>query len=220
MFGETRKKRFPVDGVDDRSILPQVSAGVTKERILDAAEELMLERSFHSVGLNQILSAVNVPKGSFYHYFDSKEQFGVEMLRHYGSRAAAHKRQMLSNREVEPDPVQRLLLFFNSVTAGMAEDGWKWPCLMLKLAAEVSDFSEPMRAELAKGFANTLAILEETLDEAVAQGSLPKDLNTAAEAAFILDLWNGSVQRALIYRSMAPLRHAISFIQHHLTPTP
>ena len=39
----------------------------------------MLERSFHSVGLNQILASVKVPKGSFYHYFESKEQFGVEI---------------------------------------------------------------------------------------------------------------------------------------------
>src|SRR3954447_13854945 len=57
--------------------------GTTKERILNAAEELMLTKSFHAVGLNEILSAVKVPKGSFYHYFTSKEQFGVELISHY-----------------------------------------------------------------------------------------------------------------------------------------
>ena len=55
----------------------------------------MLERSFHSVGLNQILSAVKVPKGSFYHYFKSKEEFGVEMLTHYASTSNAYRRKML-----------------------------------------------------------------------------------------------------------------------------
>jgi AcrR family transcriptional regulator len=61
----------------------QMSTAVatTKERILDAAEDLMLAKSFHSVGLNEILSAVKVPKGLFYHYFTSKEQFGVELIR-------------------------------------------------------------------------------------------------------------------------------------------
>jgi AcrR family transcriptional regulator len=75
----------------------------TKERILDAAEGLMLVKSFHSVGLNEILTAVQVPKGSFYHYFKSKEQFGVEMLKHYVADATAWKTRMLLSPEPEPD---------------------------------------------------------------------------------------------------------------------
>ena len=122
----------------------------TKERILDAAEEIMLERSFHSVGLNQILAAVKVPKGSFYHYFESKEQFGVEMLRHYGNGAAAWKRQMLLDSETQPDPLQRLVTFFTCLIGKVQENGGKCPCLIQKLASEVADFSEPMRDELAK----------------------------------------------------------------------
>jgi AcrR family transcriptional regulator len=58
-------------------------AVTTKERILEAAEEMMLSKSFHSVGLREILKAVKVPRGSFYHHFSSKEQFGVELLQHY-----------------------------------------------------------------------------------------------------------------------------------------
>ena len=71
----------------------------TKERILDAAEEIMLQKSFHSVGLNEILSAVKVPKGSFYHYFQSKEQFGVELLKHYVAGASIYKRRALLTTE-------------------------------------------------------------------------------------------------------------------------
>ena len=67
-----------------------MSDRTTKERILDAAEGLMLEKSFHSVGLTEILEAVKVPKGSFYHHFKSKEQFGVEMLKRYVANASAY----------------------------------------------------------------------------------------------------------------------------------
>ncbi|MCW0220810.1 MAG: TetR/AcrR family transcriptional regulator, partial [Prosthecobacter sp.] len=72
-----------------------MSDRTTKERILDAAEGLMLEKSFHSVGLNEILAAVKVPKGSFYHHFESKEQFGVEMLKHYVTNSVAYKTRLL-----------------------------------------------------------------------------------------------------------------------------
>ena len=55
----------------------------------------MLTKSFHSVGLNEILTSVKVPKGSFYHYFKSKEQFGVELLAHYVREHSAKLRRFL-----------------------------------------------------------------------------------------------------------------------------
>lgn len=63
----------------------------------------MLERSFHSVGLIQILKAVTVPKGSFYHYFESNEHFGVEMLKHYVAEATADKRAGIQRPLPEDD---------------------------------------------------------------------------------------------------------------------
>ena len=188
----------------------------TKERILDAAEQIMLERSFHSVGLNQILAAVKVPKGSFYHYFESKEQFGVEMLRHYAGESLAWQRQMLLDSSTQPDPLQRLITFFNSVIGKLHENGGKCPCLIQKLAAEVSGFSEPMRAELAKNSTAAVAVMKELLDEAVAAGALPDDLDTGAEAALIHDLWSGALQRATILRQVDPMRQALEVIRGRL----
>jgi len=176
----------------------------------------MLERSFHSVGLNQILAAVKVPKGSFYHYFESKEQFGVAMLRHYANGSTAYKRQMLLNPDIEPDPIRRLLTFFNLVIGKIQENGGKCPCLIQKLAAEVADFSEPMRDELAKSFTDSVAIMKELFDEAVKKARLAGDFDTATEAAFIHDLWSGALQRASIYRSTHPLHQAVALIRHRL----
>ena len=189
----------------------------TKERILDAAEEIMLERSFHSVGLNQILAAVNVPKGSFYHYFESKEQFGVEMLRHYADGATAWKRQMLLDTETEPDPLARLFTFLTSVLGKVQENGGKCPCLIQKLASEVADFSEPMRNELAKSCDDAVAIMKAVLDEAVEKNQLPAGFDTAGEAALVHDLWSGALHRSTIYRNAEPLRQAIDSIRARLT---
>src|SRR4026208_1471630 len=109
------------------------SAPTTKERILDAAEELMLAKSFHSVGLNEILSAVKVPKGSFYHYFTSKEQFGVELIRHYVSEATAFKRRMLLTDQLSENPYERLVTFCNGSVARSAECSCQPACLITKL---------------------------------------------------------------------------------------
>ena len=120
----------------------------TKERILEAAEEIMLQKSFHSVGLNEILSAVKVPKGSFYHYFQSKEQFGVELLKHYVADATAFKRRALLSNELAENPLERLLALFDLHIARFFESGCQRGCLVVKLSTEVATVSDDMRAVL------------------------------------------------------------------------
>ncbi|WPJ96542.1 TetR/AcrR family transcriptional regulator [Coraliomargarita algicola] len=188
----------------------------TRERILDAGVEIMLERSFHSVGLNQLLSAVNVPKGSFYHYFKSKEQFGVEVLRHYSKQANSKRHQILANLEISENPVERLVFMLNAGIEDIHDGGCKCPCLLQKVAIEVVNTSESMREALADGFGEMIAIFKEVVDEAVSKQYLSQELNTESEAQFILDLWAGAQQRTAIIRDVAPLRHAVAIIRERL----
>ncbi|MDF7801221.1 TetR/AcrR family transcriptional regulator [Pontiellaceae bacterium B1224] len=185
----------------------------TKERILEAAEELMQEKSFCSVGLKQLLDAVKVPKGSFYHYFESKEQFGIEMMRHYMEQASVHKRSFMLDRERELDALKRLFQYLEGSITFMDSNPGKFPCLAIKLGNEVSEISEGMREELVKGFQDWISIYQEVLDDAVAAGQLPADLDTAAEAAMIQDHWAGAAQRAVIFRSSEPVRKTVEHIK-------
>lgn len=181
----------------------------TKERIMDAAEEIMMEKGFHSVGLNQILTAVEVPKGSFYHYFKSKEVFGVELLKHYLARTTAQKREMLLSSDSEADPIRRLFDYLDGGLAYIQKIDGKFPCLILKLASEVTDLSEPMRQELAKGFEDWIVIFKDVLDEAVEKKLLHDNFDTRAEAELFQDLWSGATQRAVINRNSEPVYQAI-----------
>jgi TetR/AcrR family transcriptional repressor of nem operon len=190
----------------------------TKERILDAAEVLMLEKSFHSVGLNEILAAVKVPKGSFYHYFKSKEQFGVEMLKHYTANAIAYKTQMLLSASPEADPLQRLLTFLESNIAKCQESDGKCPCLVVKLTSEVADFSEPMREVLAEGNRKWTGVLEKLLREGIAKKKISSRVDPPIMAAVIQDLLTGAMQRAATQRSTAPLRQTINYLKAELAP--
>ena len=195
-----------------------MSDRTTKERILDAAEGLMLEKSFHSVGLNEILAAVNVPKGSFYHHFESKEQFGVEMLKHYVANSVAYKTRLLLSVTPEPDPLLRLITFLEINLGRVLENDGKCPCLIVKLASEVTGFSEPMREVLAQGTRETASIYEKLIQEGLEKGKIAASISPSAMATVILDLWTGAMQRASTTRSVAPLREAIAFLKAQLTP--
>ena len=197
-----------------------MSEQTTKERILDAAEEIMLEKSFHSVGLNEILKAVGVPKGSFYHHFDSKEDFGVEMLKHYVADASAYKRRVLHSTEPEPNPRNRLLTFLESTVARFIEHQGKCPCLVLKLASEVADFSEPMRKVLSDGQEEWDGIVESVIREGVEKGAISSEVDPIMTARLTGSLWTGAMHHAVISRNAEPLRRALEFIEAKLLPKP
>jgi len=193
-----------------------VTALTTKERILEAAEEIMLQKSFHSVGLNEILAAVKVPKGSFYHYFQSKEQFGVELLRHYVAEASAWKRRLLLSSEQEPNPFERLLTYLDSNIARMFEKECQGSCLVAKLATEISSFSDPMREVLADGMREWQGIIEKLVVEGLEKKVIRPDLDPAATAALIQDLWMGASQRSQVQRNVSPMRCAVAFLRRYL----
>ncbi len=184
----------------------------TKERIFEAAEELMWAKSFHSVGLNEILNTVKVPKGSFYHYFESKEHFGVELLKHYIAAATDEKEHALFSRDSGKDPMPRLLDFLETSIQKFEESGQKCPCLVLKLASEVTDLSESMREVLSDGLDTWLNMLAGVFDEAKVRGQILKKVNSRHEAELFRDLWAGSIQRSTISKSTEPMFRALAFL--------
>jgi TetR/AcrR family transcriptional repressor of nem operon len=193
----------------------------TKERILEGAESLMLEKSFHSVGINEILKAVGVPKGSFYHHFESKEQFGVELIKHYSASANAHKRRLLLATDLDANPRSRLLTYFESSVACFVENGGKCPCLILKLASEVANFSEPMREAMAEAECGEWArITEQVLLEGIEKGAIAALENPIKNAKLINLLMMGALLESIITRKVEPLRLAIDHIAGTLAPAP
>jgi len=192
------------------------ATATTKERILDAAAEIMLQKSFHSVGLNEILAAVQVPKGSFYHYFQSKEHFGVEMLKHYVAEASIFQRRALLSTELAENPLDRLMAYFDLNIGKLFENGCQCGCLVVKLASEVATFSDDMRAVLAGGMNDWRQLLKQLVIEGQKKGVIRKDLDPLATATLIQDLWMGANQRVQLERSVAPLRSAALFFRRYL----
>jgi TetR/AcrR family transcriptional repressor of nem operon len=195
------------------------ATATTKERILDAAEEIMLAKSFHSVGLNEILSAVKVPKGSFYYYFASKEQFGVELIRHYVGEHTACLRKFLSDKEVSG--LDRFTSLWGFAIGKMTECSCTGgACLVAKLSMEVASFSEPMREALAAGLKNWRALYEQTVRDGQADGSIRAEVDAAMAAAVMQDLWQGAMQRTQVEKSAMPLRVAAQFLRGYLSARP
>ncbi len=155
----------------------------TKEHLLETGRQILSCQGFGSVGLSTLLKAAGVPKGSFYHYFQSKEQFGEALLASYFNQYMA---EMDAIFEAKGKSGRELLLdYFDRWQANYGD------CLVIKLGAEVADLSDAMRLTLKVGTDRVVRRLALAIDGAIADGSLPQQ-DSFALAANLYQLWLGA----------------------------
>lgn len=189
-------------------------------RLLEAAEPLVLAKGFHAVGINEVLEAVSVPKGSFYHHFASKEEFGAALLKQYVSESVEYKIEGLKQSRGESSTARdRIISFLEQMRDEFVKGGCDCPCLVLKLTAEVATYSEVMREEVKRCFESWVSIYKNALSQAVEEGSLIKSTDVEGEARLLLDYWYGAVQRAIAKKSSDPLDRALSFLKNRYFDT-
>jgi TetR/AcrR family transcriptional repressor of nem operon len=178
----------------------------TRERILSVGEGLILARGFSAVGLSEILGKAEVPKGSFYHYFRSKEGFGVALLERYFQDYDARLSGLFA---AEPRLGRQIVLeYFKNWLETQVASGSHHSCLAVKLAAEVCDLSEPMRVELSAGMNRIVAYLAAAIREAQADGSLKQQVDAEQLAESLYAMWVGASLLARANGSNAPLERA------------
>lgn len=179
----------------------------TRQHILDTAQVIIGGKGFAAVGLNEVLRAANVPKGSFYHYFASKEAFGEALLNAYFAEYLDSLEALLSTPDVSH--AQRFMGYWEHWLESQAACDPQSQCLAVKLAAEVSDLSEPMRNALQRGTEAIVSRLAQALEAAVREGSLIPFDDATAMATTLYHLWLGASLRAKITRDRAPLEAAL-----------
>ncbi|ELY2497263.1 TetR/AcrR family transcriptional regulator [Cronobacter muytjensii] len=185
----------------------------TREHLLATGEQLCLQRGFTGMGLSELLKTAGVPKGSFYHYFRSKEAFGVAMLERHYARYQACLEQHFS----PAGPArEQLLTWFEETLSHYCQTGKMTGCLTVKLCAEVCDLSEDMRGALDKGAAQVMDLLA----GALARGRDAKvfTFNGSAhqQAQVLYVLWLGASLQAKVSRSGAPLESALAHVKEML----
>lgn len=184
---------------------PRQRAGLvdTRELLLRAGLEVLTEKGFSATGIDEILGRVGVPKGSFYHYFDSKEAFGLELIQRYGDFFARKLDRHLRNTALSP--LGRLHAFIDDAKAGMARFGYRRGCLIGNLGQEMGALPESFRTRLQDTFEDWQRRFAACLTEAQEAGELARDVDPRQVAAFFWIGWEGAVLRAKLEQSPAPL---------------
>jgi TetR/AcrR family transcriptional repressor of nem operon len=175
----------------------------TRERLIRCGIEILTEKGFASTGIDQILKQVGIPKGSFYHYFASKDEFGSAVIQGYAAYFAAKLDRWLLN----PDraPLDRIQDFIDDAKQGMQRHEFQRGCLVGNMGQEMGGYHEQFRNQLELVFIDWQSRLEACLIDARNAGQIAQDTDCAALSAFFWTGWEGAILRAKLVRSTAPM---------------
>ena len=176
----------------------------TREVLVRAGVAALTEKGFVATGLDEILKGVNVPKGSFYHFFESKEAFGKELISSY-SAYFAHRLDKFLLDERWPH-LERIRRFVKDAELGMERYAFRRGCLVGNLGQEMEALPESFRAQLIDVFKDWEVRLAECLRRAQEAGEISARVDCEAAASFFWIGWEGAVLRAKLERKPDPLR--------------
>lgn len=184
--------------------------------ILETGRALVVQHGFGGLGLSRLLKACGIPKGSFYHYFDSKEAFGAALLEHYVETYLARFDALVAG----PGTARaRLDRFWAAWLAQAGGESIASQCLVVKLGAEVADLSEDMRVILNDGIAELVRRIAGLLRAGAEDGSLHGVPDPEATARMLYARWLGAAILAKLDRSQAPLHQALAETNDQLSLT-
>ena len=179
-----------------------------KQHILNTGRSIILGKGFSAVGLNEILSTAQVPKGSFYHYFKSKESFGEALVDSYFLEYLAQVDCLL---QADGAPAaERLMRYWRSWMGSNDAEAAECNCLVVKLTGEVSDMSEAMRAALLRGTNLIIDRLGNCIAQGFGDGSLSSSMDAQRTALTLYEMWLGAALLTKVRRERSALDAAMA----------
>jgi TetR/AcrR family transcriptional repressor of nem operon len=182
----------------------------TRDHLIDVGLELMRKHGYAATGVQEILDAARVPKGSFYHHFSSKEEFTAAVLERYVTLEGEHCRDVLGN--IRQAPLKRLRRYFEDLVRTAGQSAPIQGCLIGSLSLEVARASPLLQGRLSSDFTRWQTVIASVLREAVEKDDLPKSTRSEALAGFLLNSWEGALLRSQADRSDTPLKDFLNYI--------
>lgn len=175
----------------------------TKSVLIETGIDLMLEKGYTATGLSEVLSTARVPKGSFYYYFQSKEDFGLQIINYFDERYVVELDRVLN--DVSLSPLERMQKYVaNSIEKARARRCSRG-CLIANLSQEMADQSEIFRARLAQIMQKRSETFARCLQEAKDAGQVPQNVCVNMAAEFFLCAFEGAMMRSKTMQDVKPL---------------
>jgi TetR/AcrR family transcriptional repressor of nem operon len=177
---------------------------INKEKLLNEGVNLLKRHGYHGTGLQEILDVVSIPKGSFYNYFGSKEDFGAEVIQHYTDPFM--EQLNLHLKQSSSDALGAVRRYFEELILELEKNEFQGGCLLGNLMGEIGDTSDVCRKSLQSAVTRYRNLLQEGLSKAQQQGTVRSDKSAEEMADLLLNTWQGALLRMKIEKSAVPIK--------------
>lgn len=154
-----------------------------KEDIIALGSELIRKNGYHNVGINEILKVCAIPKGSFYNFFSSKEDFIEQSIQLYSLKNLDLIRSFLNTKE--PSPTQRLRNFYEHVLNINHEEGCNRGCLLNNLSIELAGINPSIAKIIDQQFQEVLVEISSCIQEGQDKGEIIQKFSALYIAEYI-----------------------------------
>ena len=172
-------------------------------RLIRAGTEMLCEQSYASMGVEHVLQRAGLSKGSFYHFFSSKEQFGLEVISYYAEYYNRKLDRVLG--QTECSPLEALNLYVQEGIEGVERFEFRRGCLVGNLSQELGASQSLFRNALEQIFTTWQNKIADCLQRAIEVGEIDASADVQAFAEFFWSGWEGALIRAKLLQSSAPI---------------
>jgi len=181
-----------------------MSKQTTKENLIAVGLKLIQMTGYTGTGINQVLEAADLPKGSFYHHFSTKDEFVMEVIRRYAAGEQERWERLLGHSNLSP--LKKLRKYFKELIARYGRRGGPIAgCLLGNLSLEIAGQNTEIRNLIKDAFDAWQDAISTTIREAMDQHELPETTRADDLAALLVNGWEGAQVRAKAEQNDKPL---------------
>ncbi len=170
-----------------------------KEDILKVGYEVFRINGYHNVGINQILKESGIPKGSFYNFFESKEDFAQQVIHQYGENNKCWMEDFFENCDLSP--IECLKSFYSFMMNLNEEDKYSGGCLVNNMSVEVGHRSDVIGAEANLHFVGWLNVLAMEITKGQDAGEITKNFSALELAEYMHAGFYGVLARTKVTKN-------------------
>ncbi|MEC3906410.1 TetR/AcrR family transcriptional regulator [Tamlana sp. 2201CG12-4] len=183
--------------------------------LLEKGMEILWSKGYNATSVNDIVKAADVPKGSFYFYFDSKEDFVVRAIEKYFNVMFTPAREILEDKSKSPKT--RLLNFHEFRTDVLKDEmGCSMGCMACNLSSEMAEHNEKIRTAILLKTELVLSLITDVIQEAKDLGEITNPMKAEDIAAFIEDAGKGAMVTMKEMKSSYPIDNVMTMVKEVL----
>jgi len=184
----------------------------TRQKLVMTARQLFMDKGYGSTSVSDILKAAGANSGSLYHFFPTKQDLLVEVLKLY--RDGIGPMLLAPAWEGVSDPIERVFALLASYRRALEMTNCTYGCPIGSIALELHEPDPPVREMLATNFDGWVKAVQKCFDEAKAR--LSADVDRHALAVLTLTIMEGGVMQSRTQRTLEAFDQSVAMLRDYI----